>query len=109
MQRYQFGIRTLFFLMVLTAFTVVMTQFLITHSDLTFVFSLIISVLSAAVGIAMIALAALFAMCIVATDEFAALRKSNLRQCADMAIIGLIAVCPALTFLLLMIFKIGAY
>lgn len=57
----------------------------------------------------MIALAALFAMCIVATDEFAALRKSNLRQCADMAIIGLIAVCPALTFLLLMIFKIGAY
>jgi hypothetical protein len=107
MCRYQFGIRTLFFLTVLTAFTIVMTQFLLVQSDLTFVFSLIFSGVSATVGVAMIALAALFAICIAATQKFDPLRKSNLRQCLDMVVMGLIAMGPALIFLVLLVANMG--
>ena len=55
----------------------------------------------------MIALAALFAICIAATQKFDPLRKSNLRQCLDMVVMGLIAMGPALIFLVLLVANMG--
>jgi len=96
MKKNQFGLKSLFFLMVLTAFAIVICQFLAGLSEEVFVVSLVMSSVSALVGIAMVGLSLLFAFCIAVTDEYAPLRKSNLRQCCHMFLMGMAGLGPLL-------------
>ena len=100
----QFSIRALFFLMVVVSFSIVICQSLAGLSEEVFVVSLLVSAVSALVGFAMVGLSILFAFGIAITEEFAPLKKRNLRQCFHMFVMGVVAVGPSLLLIAVAIF-----
>jgi len=98
-KRNQFGIKTLFFLMIVTAFSLALCQHLASVSDEVFVLSLVFSIISAFFGLAMIGVSIFFAVYIAMTDHYPPLRRSNFEQCYHMLVFGLIAIAPLMLLL----------
>ena len=92
----QFGTRTLFGLMIACSLTIVSFQFLISHSYLTIALSLVLALIPALCGAILIVLSALFAFCIVVTEQDQTFKRINLQQCIRMLIYGLFGFVPAL-------------
>lgn len=99
MKTNQFGIKSLFVLMVATAFTIVICQSLAGMSEEVFVLSLVMSSVSALIGVAMLGLSILFACGIAVSDVNPRLRKINLWQCFHMFVMGLVALGPSVLLL----------
>jgi len=90
----QFGIRTLLFLLTLTAFSLVIAEHLSKHSDETFAVSLIVALVLTAVGVTVSGLSVIFAFCIFITEENENIKSQNLKQCFQMLIFGVLALGP---------------
>lgn len=103
LNRKQFGLKSLFALTVAAAFTIVIWQFLAGVSEDVLIVTLVMAVVSALVGVAMIGLSILFAIGIAVTDETAPLRKSNLWQCFHMFVMGLVAMGPSMLMIVILI------
>lgn len=102
--KYQFGIRTLLILLSVTAFSIVIIEHLADHKEEALVYSLIVSLVSATVGVAMLGLSGLFAFCIAITQENANMKAENLNQCFHMLIFGVVALGPICLLVALSIF-----
>lgn len=101
----QFGIRTLFLLICVTAFALVTFDFLGKRPDESFIYSFVFAVVSAMVGMGVIALSVLFAIGVVTTETNAEIKKNNLSECFHLLILGLFGVGPLLLFTIFTIFK----
>ena len=105
MNRSQFGIRTLLSLIALSAFALVVIEFLSKHPDESAFYSLIFAVISAMVGVAMIVLAMLFAVGVLTLDRNAPNQKSKLTECFHMLLFGCFGVGPLILFILVTVFR----
>lgn len=101
---FQFGLRTLLFLLAFTAFALVIIEHLSTHREEALVYSMIVSMVSAIVGVALLALSGTFAFCIAITEKDPNRKRDSLTQCFHLFLMASVAFGPMVLLIALSLF-----